>query len=136
MRQRICLTLLFILFLAPCSFSQSDPFDLVVIGAHVVDGSDNPWYLADVGVRGGGRNRIKAGQSVDRSLLHFRVEAGPRTIYGSTCTVASLVTNRIGRCCESLALTCTIDRVPVPGASPLITMPMIVPVPLAPAVFG
>ena len=136
MRQRICLTLLFILFLAPCSFSQSDPFDLVVIGAHVVDGSDNPWYLADVGVRGGGRNRIKAGQSVDRFLLHFRLEAGPRTIYGSTCTVASLVTNRIGRCCEFLALTCTIDRVPVPGASPLITMPMIVPVPLAPAVFG
>src|SRR6266481_9743129 len=78
MRQRICLTLLFILFLAPCSFSQSDPFDLVVIGAHVVDGSDNPWYLADVGVRGGGRNRIKAGQSVDRFLLHFRLEAGPR----------------------------------------------------------
>jgi hypothetical protein len=33
-------------------------------------------------------------------------------------------------------LTCTIDRELVPGASALITMPTIVPVPLAPAVFG
>jgi hypothetical protein len=57
-------------------------------------------------------------------------------VYGFTCTVASLVTNWIGLCCEFLAFTCTIDRVLAPGARALITMPMIVPVPLAPVVFG
>ena len=57
-------------------------------------------------------------------------------VYGFTCTVASLVTNWIGFCCEFLAFTCTIDRVLAPGARALITMPMIVPVPLAPVVFG
>jgi hypothetical protein len=56
--------------------------------------------------------------------------------YGFTCTLASLVTNWIGRCCESLAFTCTTDRVLFPGASALITMPVTVPVPLAPGVFG
>jgi hypothetical protein len=59
-----------------------------------------------------------------------------REVYGFTCTLASPVTNWIGRCCESLAFTCTIDRVLAPGASALITMPTMVPVPLAPNVFG
>ena len=59
-----------------------------------------------------------------------------REVYGFTCTLASPVTNWIGRCCEFLAFTCTIDKVLVPGASALITMRTIVPVPLAPAVFG
>jgi hypothetical protein len=68
--------------------------------------------------------------------LLLRREAGPREVYGFTCTLASPVTNWIGRCCESLALPCTIDRVLVPGASALITMPMMVPVPLVPGVFG
>jgi N-acyl-D-amino-acid deacylase len=53
MRHRKCLTLVFFLFLAPFSFAQSDTFDVVIAGAHVVDGSGNPWYLADVGIRGG-----------------------------------------------------------------------------------
>jgi hypothetical protein len=61
---------------------------------------------------------------------------GTREVYGLTCTLASLVSNWMGRCCESLAFTCTIDRVLFPGASALITMPVTVPVPLAPGVFG
>jgi hypothetical protein len=65
-----------------------------------------------------------------------RRETGPREVYGFTCTLASLVTNWMGRCCESLAFTCTIDSVLVPGASALITMPVTVPVPLAPGVLG
>src|SRR3954451_15340442 len=55
---------------------------------------------------------------------------------GCTVTDASLVTIGIGRCCESLALICTMDRLDVPGASALITMPIMVPVPLTPGVFG
>src|SRR5882762_8222129 len=56
--------------------------------------------------------------------------------YGCTCSVASLVTSGIGFCCESLAFTCTIDRFDEPGAIAFTTIPMIVPVPLTPAVFG
>jgi hypothetical protein len=61
---------------------------------------------------------------------------GTSQFYGFTCTLASPGTSWIGRCCESLALTCTIDRVLVPGASALITISRIVPLPLTPAVFG
>lgn len=70
----------------------------------------------------------------EKGLRSERTER--REVYGFTCTLASPVTNWICRCCEFLALTCTIDRELVPGASALITMPTIVPVPLAPAVFG
>lgn len=34
-------------------FGKSDTFDLVIFGAQVIDGSGNPWYLADVGIRDG-----------------------------------------------------------------------------------
>jgi N-acyl-D-aspartate/D-glutamate deacylase len=53
MRQRMSLTLIFFLLLAPFSFAQSDPFDIIIGGAHIIDGSGNPWYLGDVGIRGG-----------------------------------------------------------------------------------
>jgi N-acyl-D-amino-acid deacylase len=53
MRQRACVILALFLFLAPYSFAQSGAFDLIISGAHVVDGSGNPWYAADIGIRGG-----------------------------------------------------------------------------------
>lgn len=37
----------------PASFGKPDAFDLVISGAHVVDGSGNPWFVADVGIRDG-----------------------------------------------------------------------------------
>ncbi|HEV3199448.1 MAG TPA: D-aminoacylase [Bryobacteraceae bacterium] len=33
-------------------FAQADRFDVLITGAKVVDGSGNPWYYADVGIRG------------------------------------------------------------------------------------
>src|SRR6266436_1465458 len=56
--------------------------------------------------------------------------------YGCTCSVASPVTSGIGFCCESLALTWTMDTFEEPGAIAFTTIPMIVPVPLTPAVLG
>jgi N-acyl-D-aspartate/D-glutamate deacylase len=38
---------------APASIAGPDNFDLIISGARVVDGSGNPWYLADVGIRDG-----------------------------------------------------------------------------------
>jgi N-acyl-D-amino-acid deacylase len=53
MVRRAFLILGLILFALPSGFGQSDAFDLIISGAHVIDGSGNPWYLADVGIRDG-----------------------------------------------------------------------------------
>ena len=48
--------LLLTVLAALCSASvigQVKEFDLILTGAHVVDGSGNPWYVADVGIRDG-----------------------------------------------------------------------------------
>jgi N-acyl-D-amino-acid deacylase len=53
MRPRRWLFLILFLTLAQASLAQSAPLDLVIAGAHVIDGTGNPWYLADVGIRNG-----------------------------------------------------------------------------------
>jgi N-acyl-D-amino-acid deacylase len=53
MWRRTALIILLILLAISPSFAQLDAFDLVISGAHVIDGSGNPWYVADVGIRGG-----------------------------------------------------------------------------------
>jgi N-acyl-D-amino-acid deacylase len=42
-----------LLGLSPATFAQPAPFDLVIAGAHLIDGTGNPWYIADVGIRDG-----------------------------------------------------------------------------------
>src|SRR5580693_1466443 len=51
-RRAFLLFALIFLAIAP-GFGQSDAFDVVISGAHVIDGSGNPWYLSDVGIRNG-----------------------------------------------------------------------------------
>ena len=51
-RRAFLLFALIFLAISP-GFGQSDTFDVVISGAHVIDGSGNPWYLADVGIRRG-----------------------------------------------------------------------------------
>ena len=42
-----------LMFLAASSLcAQTSAFDLVISGAKLVDGSGNPWYYADIGIRG------------------------------------------------------------------------------------
>jgi len=53
MTRRAFLILALIFLAIPPGFGQSDTFDVVISGAHVIDGSGNPWYLADVGLRRG-----------------------------------------------------------------------------------
>jgi N-acyl-D-amino-acid deacylase len=51
-RRAFLLVALIFLAIVP-GFGQSATFDVVISGAHVIDGSGNPWYLADVGIRNG-----------------------------------------------------------------------------------
>ena len=41
------------MLVAPANFGGNETFDILISGAHVIDGSGNPWYLADVGIRDG-----------------------------------------------------------------------------------
>lgn len=36
----------------PLSAQEQGPFDVLITGGHVIDGSGNPWFSADVGIRG------------------------------------------------------------------------------------
>lgn len=53
MGRRAISILVLILFATTPGYAQSQKLDLVISGAHVVDGSGNPWYVADVGIRDG-----------------------------------------------------------------------------------
>ncbi len=48
MRAALCLVPL----LSGLLFAQPNRFDLLITGAKVIDGSGNPWYYADIGIRG------------------------------------------------------------------------------------
>jgi N-acyl-D-amino-acid deacylase len=53
MRRYPSLILALLLLLPMATFPQPAPFDLVFSGAHIVDGTGNPWYIADVGIHNG-----------------------------------------------------------------------------------
>jgi N-acyl-D-amino-acid deacylase len=46
-------TLLFLFVLHAVQPAEEPPFDLVLTGGRVIDGTGNPWFSADVGIRGG-----------------------------------------------------------------------------------
>lgn len=53
-RNAAILLLAFSLFLVLHSVAQtSAPFDLVITGGHIVDGTGSPWYSGDIGIRDG-----------------------------------------------------------------------------------
>ena len=56
-------------------FDREVPFDVLISGARVIDGTGNPWFRADVGIRGdliaevgslGGRDAVRAIEARDR----------------------------------------------------------------------
>ena len=53
MGRRAISVLVLIFFATTPSHGQSQKLDLVISGAHVIDGTGNPWYVADVGIREG-----------------------------------------------------------------------------------
>jgi N-acyl-D-amino-acid deacylase len=53
------------------------PFDIVIVNAHVVDGSGSPWYAADVGIRAG---RIAAIGKLGDQVTKQRIDAGGKVV--------------------------------------------------------
>jgi N-acyl-D-amino-acid deacylase len=47
------LTILIFLTLSAFGFAADQPFDLVIIKGHIVDGTGSPWYSGDIGIRAG-----------------------------------------------------------------------------------
>jgi dihydroorotase/N-acyl-D-amino-acid deacylase len=58
---------------------QTSParFDIVIVNGHVVDGTGNPWYAADVGIRGG---RIAAIGRLAGAPATQRIDARGKTV--------------------------------------------------------
>ena len=73
--------LLFLSVLFPCATpapaSAQEPFDVLIRGARVLDGTGNPWFYADVGIRGeriaamGDLSGRSAGTVVDATGLYL-----------------------------------------------------------------
>jgi N-acyl-D-amino-acid deacylase len=53
LRLRSVLLLLGVLTAMPAAAQTPQPFDVLISGGHVIDGTGNPWFAADVGIRGG-----------------------------------------------------------------------------------
>src|SRR6202790_4169088 len=54
------------------AFGADPPFDLIIAGGHVIDGTGSPWYTADVGIRHG---RIAAIGTLKSAAASRRIDA-------------------------------------------------------------
>jgi dihydroorotase/N-acyl-D-amino-acid deacylase len=60
------------LLLAVGLWGQAAPYDVIISGARVVDGSGSPWFLADIGIRG---DRIAAVGALGDAPAGVRIDA-------------------------------------------------------------
>jgi N-acyl-D-aspartate/D-glutamate deacylase len=78
---RIALAVVFLAFLMSVAAFPQGPqaFDVVIEGGRIVDGTGNPWYLADVGIRDGVIAKIGdlSGTTRERTILAHRMVVAP-----------------------------------------------------------
>ena len=67
--------LLFALFLLPCALAQEAPYDLVISGGRIVDGSGNAWFYGDVAIRGERIARITPAGMLAKAEAKERIDA-------------------------------------------------------------
>ncbi|MEJ2238068.1 MAG: hypothetical protein P8X82_07205 [Gemmatimonadales bacterium] len=56
---------------------QSAQYDILIVGGQVLDGTGNPWFYADVGIRG---DRIAAVGQLDGATADRTIEARGKTV--------------------------------------------------------
>jgi N-acyl-D-amino-acid deacylase len=61
-----------VLCLASAALRGQEPLDIAILGGRVVDGTGAPWYVADVGIRGG--KIVKIGR-IDEAVAKRTIEA-------------------------------------------------------------
>ena len=59
------------------AFAGDAPFDLIIAGGHIIDGTGSPWYSADVGIRDG---RIAAIGSLGKASAKRRIDAAGKVV--------------------------------------------------------
>ncbi|MGH9410299.1 MAG: N-acyl-D-amino-acid deacylase family protein [Vicinamibacterales bacterium] len=57
--------------------AHAAPFDILILNAHVIDGTGSPWYAADVGIRG---SRIAAIGRLSNAPAKRRIDAHGRVV--------------------------------------------------------
>jgi N-acyl-D-amino-acid deacylase len=60
------------LMASPAATQESAPFDVLIVGGRVLDGTGNPWFRADIGIRDG---RISAVGMLEGSRAHRLIDA-------------------------------------------------------------
>jgi len=73
--QRVLLVIL--LLASTVAFAADAPFDVVITGGHIVDGTGSPWYSGDVGIRDG---RIAAIGNLSSAPRKRTIEAKGRVV--------------------------------------------------------
>lgn len=61
----------------PAPSGSEEPFDVIIRNGHVLDGSGNPWYAADIGIR---KDRIAAIGRLDHARATTVIDAGGRIV--------------------------------------------------------
>ncbi len=56
---------------------QAAPYDVIVAGGHVIDGAGNPWFRADVGIRG---DTVAAVGDLSQASARVRIDAKGRMV--------------------------------------------------------
>ena len=78
MRLSLCVAAAFtLIFTVSLTSQDAGPFDVLIKNGQVIDGSGNPWRLADIGVRGG---RIAALGRLDGQTAAKVIDAGGLTV--------------------------------------------------------
>ena len=62
------------LLLAVGVWGQTAPYDVIIAGSRVVDGSGSPWFLADIGIRG---DSIAAVGALPTQITHHKMIGQP-----------------------------------------------------------
>jgi dihydroorotase/N-acyl-D-amino-acid deacylase len=71
------LALLIFLILSAFAFAADQPFDLVIIHGHIIDGTGSPWYSGDIGIRAG---RIAAIGNLSESARKRTIDAQGKVV--------------------------------------------------------